>query len=128
MVAQASYGSCLICENPKGGPMEDSTFRPLDDSRDPQIDLELLEDNDIDALHTLGVRTFRKRIWLYSLFNVYHLWQPDELHQLLLGLFKDLLHWLIKFLKTRNVKDQFDNRFTSVPQYPGLQHLSTPFD
>jgi len=27
----------------------------------------------------------------------------------LLGLVKDLLHWLLKYLKSRNVKDQFDN-------------------
>jgi hypothetical protein len=44
-----------------------------------------------------------------------------------LGLVKDLLHWLLKYLKARNVKDQFDNRFTSVPRYPGLQHFSEPF-
>jgi hypothetical protein len=50
------------------------------------------------------------------------------LHQLLLGLVKDLLHWLLKYLKARNVKDQLDHRFTSVPQYPGLQHFSKQFD
>jgi hypothetical protein len=50
------------------------------------------------------------------------------LHQLLLGLVKDLLHWLLKYLKARNVQDQFDNRFTSVPQYPALQHFSKPFE
>jgi hypothetical protein len=50
------------------------------------------------------------------------------MHQLLLGLVKDLLHWLCKYLKVRNVKDQFDNRFTSVPGYPDLQHFSKPFD
>jgi hypothetical protein len=50
------------------------------------------------------------------------------LHQLQLRLVKDLLHWLLKYLKAGNDKDQFDNRFTSVPQYPGLQHFSKPFD
>jgi hypothetical protein len=50
------------------------------------------------------------------------------LHQLLFGLGKDLLHWLLKYLKARKVKDQFDNRFTLVPRYPGLQHFSKPFD
>jgi hypothetical protein len=44
-----------------------------------------------------------------------------------LGLVKDLLHWLLKYLKDRNVKDQFDNPFTLVPQYPGVQHFSKPF-
>jgi hypothetical protein len=50
------------------------------------------------------------------------------LHQLLLSLVKDLLYWLLKYLKARNVKDQFDNRFTSIPQYSGLQHFTKPFD
>jgi hypothetical protein len=36
------------------------------------------------------------------------------------------LHWLLKYLKARNVKNQFDNWFTSVPQYPGLQHFTKP--
>ena len=50
------------------------------------------------------------------------------MHQLLLGLGKDLLHWLLKYLKARNVKNQFDNQFTLVRRYPGLQHFSKPFD
>jgi len=70
----------------------------------------------------------RYQFWQSPLCNVYRLWQPDELHQLLLGIDKDLLHWLLKYLKARNLKDQFDNRFTSVPQYPGLQCFSKPFD
>jgi len=111
-----------MCEIPKGALMGYSTFQPLDNSRDQHIHSKLLEDNDFDALHTLGVRPIRNQLWQYPLCNVYRLWQPDELHQLLLGLVKDLLHWLLKCLKARNVKDQFDNRFTSVPQYPGPQH------
>jgi len=50
------------------------------------------------------------------------------LHQLLPDLVKDLLHWLLNYLKARNVKDQFDNRFTLVPQYPGLQRFSKQFN
>jgi hypothetical protein len=38
------------------------------------------------------------------------------------------LHWLLKYLKARNVKDQFDNQFTSVPQCPGFKRFFTPFD
>jgi len=50
------------------------------------------------------------------------------LHQLLLGLVKDILHWLLKYLKARNVMDQFNNRFTSVLRYPSLQPFFKPFD
>jgi hypothetical protein len=62
-----------------------STFGPLNNSRDLHIYLELLEDNNIDALHTLGVRPRRNQFWQYAICNVYRLWQPDKLHQLLLG-------------------------------------------
>jgi len=128
MVAQVSYGSSPMCEIPKGALMGHSTFRPLDNSRDQHNYPELLEHNNIDALNTLVVRPIRNQFWQYPLCNVYRLWQPDELHLLLLGLVKDLLHWLLKYLKARNVKDQFDNQFTPVPQYPVLQPFSQPFD
>jgi hypothetical protein len=127
MIAQVSYGSCLMCEIPKGATMGHSTFRPLDNSRDQHIYSDLLEDNNIDALHTAGVHPIRNQFCQYPPCNVYRLWQPDELYQLLLGLVKDLLHWLLKYLKARNLKDQFDNQFTSVPRYPSLQHFSKPF-
>jgi hypothetical protein len=128
MVAQLSEGPCPMCEIPEGEPMGHSTVWPLDDSRHQHIWLELLDDNSIDALHTLGVYPIRKQFWQYPLCDVYRLWQPDELHQLLQCWVKDLLQWLLKYLKARQVKVQFDNQFTSVPWYPGLQHSSKWFD
>jgi len=128
MLAQVSSGSCPMCEIPKDAPMGHPAFRPLDNPPDQHVYMELLDETNIDVLHTLGVHPIRNQFWQYPLCNVYRLWQPDELHQLLQGLVKDILHWLLKYLKARNVKDQFDNRFTSVPQYPGLQRFSKPFD
>jgi hypothetical protein len=116
MIAQVSYGSCPTCEIPKGRPMRHSPFRPLDNSRDQHIYSDQLDDNHIDTLDTLGVHTIHTQFWEYLLSNVYRLSQPDELHQLPLGFVRDLLHWLLKNLKARNVKDQFDNGFTWVPQ------------
>jgi len=37
------------------------------------------------------------------------------------------LNWLLKYLKARQVKDQFDNGFISVPRVPGHQHFSKPY-
>jgi len=128
MVAQVSYSSCPMCEIPNGVSMEHSTFWPLDNPQDQHDYMELLDETNNDVLHTLGVHPIRNQFWQYPLFNVYHIWQPDELYPLLLGLVKDLLHWLLKYLNARNVKDQFDNWFTSVPPYPGLQCFSKPFD
>jgi len=103
-------------------------FRPFDNSRDHNIHLELLEERYMDAVYTLGVHLICNQFWQYPFCNVYRLWQPDELHQLLLGLVKDILNWLLKHLKVRQVKDQFDNRFTLVPKYPGFQHFSEMCD
>jgi len=128
MIAQVSYGSCPMCEVPKGAPMGHSTFRALNNSRDLHVYTELLNKTNIDVLHTLHVHPICNQFWQFPLCNVYRLWHPDELHQLLLGLVKDLLHWLLKYLKARNVKDQFDNRFRSVPRYPGVHRFSKPFD
>jgi hypothetical protein len=85
MVTQVSYGSCPMCEIPKGAPMVRSTFRHLDNPRDQHVYLELLDETNINVLHTLGVHPIRNQFWQYHLCNVYRLSQPDELHQLLLG-------------------------------------------
>jgi len=100
----------------------------LDNSRSQHIYLHLLEDNNMDALHTLGVYPMRHQFWQYPHANVYHVRQPDELHQLLLRLVKDLLHWVLKYLTAWNVKNQFDNWFRLVSQYPCLYHFSKPFN
>jgi len=129
MVAQISCGSAgPMCEMHKSAPMGHSTCRPLNNSSDQHMYTELLEDNYIDVLHTLGARPIRNQFWQYPLCIVYRLWQPDELHRLLLGLVKDLLHWLLKYLKARNVKDQFDKQFILAPWSPALQRFSKPFD
>jgi hypothetical protein len=127
MVAQVSYGSCPMCEFPKGALIGYSTIPPLDNTRGQHLYLEYLDETNIDVLHTLGVHPIHNQIWQYPLCNVCRLWQPEELHQLLLGSVKDLLHCLLKYLKARNLKDLFDNHFSSVPRYPGHQCFSKPF-
>jgi len=82
MLAQVSYGCCPMCEIPKGAPMGQSTFRPLDNPRDQHLYSEFLDETNIDVLHTLCVHPIHNQFWQYPLCNVYRLWQPDELHQL----------------------------------------------
>jgi len=124
MIVQLTYGSCPMCEIPKDAPMGHSNCQTLDNSRDQHIFSELLDDTNIDVLHTLRVHPIRNQFWQLPLCNVYQLWQHHELYQLLLRLVKDLLHWLLKYLNTRNFDDQFNNRFRSVPQNPDLQRFS----
>jgi hypothetical protein len=89
MVAQVTYGSCLMCEIPTSEPMGHSTFQQLDNSRVYHNYPELLENNILGAFHTQGIHPIRNQFWQYPLCTVYRLWQRDELHQLLLGLVKD---------------------------------------
>jgi hypothetical protein len=128
MLAQVSYGSCSICESPKGTQMGLSTCQALENSRDWHVDSEFMEDNIIVVLHTLPFLPIHNQFWQFPLCNMYQLWELDELHQLLLDLVKDIFHRLHKYLTTGNVKDQCDNRFTSLPPYPGLQRFSNAFD
>jgi hypothetical protein len=81
-----------MAENPKPAALGHSAVGPLDNSRDPHISSEVLEDSTIDDLHTLGIHEISSQFWQYALCNVYSLWQPDELHQLLLHLVEDLLN------------------------------------
>jgi len=133
-ISRTSHGCssliCLMCNVsiPKGAEIGHSTFRPLDNSREQYAALELLEETNGDILNTPGVHPIRNQFWQYPLCNVYWLCQPDELHRLPLGLVKDILHWLLKYLKSRNVKDEFNNWFTSVGWCQGLQCFSKPFD
>ena len=128
MISTVSYGSCQIWDIGKGAPMVDSTFHPLDTSTDQNDYFKPLDKTNMDDLHTFGVHSFWNRFWQYPLCNVYLHWQPDELHQLLLGWVKDLMHWLLKYLTRSNVKDLYDNQFTSAPQYPYPQYFCIPFD
>jgi len=128
MVAQVSYGSCPVCEIPKGAAMGHSTCRALDNSRDQHVYPELQDKANIDFLHSLCVHPIRNQFWQCPLGNVHQLRHSVEFHQLHLGLVKVSFHWLLKYLKARNVKDQFNDQFTSVPRFPGLQHFSKPFD
>ena len=121
------YGSCPMCEIANCAPMGHSIIESLETSSDQHVYSELLDEANIDLLHTLGVDWIRNQIWRYPPCNVYRLWQPDEFPQLLLGFVQDWLHWLLKYLNARDVKDQFDDWFTWVPRNPAHRRLSKPF-
>jgi len=104
------------------------TFSILHNSRYQEVFSELPDKPISDVAQTLGVYPMQNQFWHYPLCNVYCLSQPDELHQLLLGLVKDLLHWLLKYLKAGDVKNQHDNLFPFAASCPALQLFTKPFD
>jgi hypothetical protein len=75
-----------MCEIHEGAPIGCSTCSALESSRDQHVHSELLDETFIDALLTLLVGPIHNQFWQFPHCNVYQLWQPDELHQQLLGL------------------------------------------
>jgi len=128
MVAQYSSLSSRMCAIFMVRWWEVQHFNHSISSRGQHGYFELLEATHITVLHTLGVHPICNQLWQYPLCNVYQLWQRDEWHQLLLGLVNDLRQCLLINRKARNVKDQFDNWFTSIPCYPGFQFFSVQCD
>ena len=74
-----------------------------------------------------NLRQITNPFWNYPLCDVYRLWQPDTLHQLYLGIVKDLFEWVTEYMNMRALKAEFDAWFTSVPHYPNMLHFSKPF-
>ena len=89
---------------------------------------EHLEENRLDEFKEVHLQLTSNLFWDYPLCNVYRLWQPDALHQLYLGIVKDLFNWLLEYLTDRGLKAEFDAQFTSVPHYPNMLRFSKPFD
>jgi len=73
-----------------------SMYPAVDNSEDQNVYSVFQNETNIDVLHTICVHPIPNQFRQYPLCSVYQLGQPDEIHQLLLGLVKDLLHWLLK--------------------------------
>jgi len=103
-----------MCDIPQVAAMGHSTFWPLDSLRNQLINLELLEDTNMDALYMTGIQNVSNELRQCPPIGVRQFWQPEESSHLLSALVKDLVYDSLKYQKTGNVKDQFDNPFTSI--------------
>ena len=63
----------------------------------------------------------------YPLCDVYRHWQPDTLHQLYLGIVKELFEWVTEYMKMRGLKAEFNAQFKLVPHYPNMLCFSKLF-
>jgi len=90
-----------MCEIRQCAPMGHSTLWLLDYSIDWHIYSKLQEVENIDVLHTLGVHLICNQFWHCPFCNVHQIWQPEELHQMLLASIKDLSHLLLIYLIAR---------------------------
>jgi hypothetical protein len=128
MITKIVGGACPVCEVPKGPEMgHGKGFRNWEPRCTSRYQ-EHLEENRLDEFKEVHLQPTSNLFWDYPLCNVYRLWQPDALHQLYLGIVKDLFNWLLEYLTDRGLKAEFDARFTSVPHYPNMLRFSKPFD
>jgi len=83
IIAQGSQISCVIWTIHNCVPISHPPFPRLNHARCWLICLDLFEETDIDALHTLGVHPIYNQFYQYCLSYTYWLWQSDKFHQLL---------------------------------------------
>ena len=126
-LTQIIGSACPVCEVPKGPAMGHDTQTRKYKPRYRAQYLERLDDC-TDELKAANLRPIANPFWDYPLYDVYQLWQPDTLHQLYLGIVKDLFKWVTEYMKMQGLKAEFDARFTSVPHYPNMLHFSKPLD
>ena len=126
-LAQIIGGACPVCEIPKGPAMGHDQQARKFKLRSAVEYQERLEDY-AGELKQVHLQPIPNLFWDYPLCDVYQLWQPDTLHQLYLGIVKDLFEWVTEYMRTRGMKTEFDARLTSVPHYPKMLRFSKPFD
>ena len=126
-LTQIIGGACPVCEIPKGIAMgHDKQSRKFKPRCVAEYQGRL--DDCADELKQVHLQPMSNLFWDYPLCDVYRLWQPDTLHQLYLGIVKDLFQWVTGYMKIRGMKEEFDARFTSVPHYPNMLRFNKPFD
>ena len=126
-LTQIIGGASPVCEIPKGQAMgHDIQARKF--KLRSSVEYQDRLDDYADELKQVHLQPIPNLFWDYPLCDVYRLWQPDTLHQLYLGIVKDLFEWVTEYMKIRGTKAEFDARFTSVPHYPKMLRFSKPFD
>ena len=83
---------------------------------------------DAQYLASIGLRGVEYPFWRFPLCNVYNHWQPDTLHLLNLGILKMMMDWLVGYLRKRKILDRFNERFKSIPPYPGFQPFKRSYE
>jgi len=117
--------SCAVCEVPVDRLGSDA--KEVHATRDYQkyatIEQHYVNTGDeqnIASLSAVGVKMGRNVFIGLSRVKIPHLFKPDILHNVYLGLFKHLMQWIEDFLKKHDRQELFDEVWKSLPPYPGF--------
>ena len=74
----------------------------------------------ITDLVAVGLKSLANGLWTLPRIQLSEIHKPDLLHNIYLGLLKNLLDWVTSFLKQHCRLDLFDDIWRSMPPYPGF--------
>ena len=74
----------------------------------------------ITDLVAVGLKALFNGLWTLPRTQPSEVHKPDLLHNVYLGLLKNLLDWVTAFLKQHQRLDSFDEIWRSMPPYPGF--------
>ena len=72
----------------------------------------------ITDLAAVGLKSLYNGFWALPRVQLSEIHKPDLLHNVYLGLLKNLLDWITAFLKEHKRLDSFDEIWHSMPPYP----------
>ena len=79
-----------------------------------------LESGDLQCLKDCSLQSEANPLWNFVVCDPYHLWQPDILHLLNLGIVKTMMEWVISYMDDCELLDRFNLRFKLMAPYPGF--------
>ena len=116
-------GFCPVCEIQKDAMGHESGVLCSDNEypRRDKLRYQLsLDSGDLQCLKDCSLQSEANLLWNFVACDPYHLWQPDILHLLNLGIVKTMMEWVIGYMDDRGLLDRFNLRFKSMSPYPGF--------
>src|SRR5437588_10246804 len=77
-----------------------------------------LESGDPQCLRDHYLQSEVNPLWNFAACDPYHLWQPNILHLLNLGIVKTMKEWVISYMGDHGLLYWFNVRFKSMTPYP----------
>ena len=121
VLARLIGGFCPVCEISKDAMGHESGVLCSDNEYPRRAKLRYqcsLESGDLQCLKDCGLQSEANPLWNFAACDPYHLWQPDILHLLNLGIVKTMMERVIGYMDDRGLLDQFNLRFKSMAPYP----------
>ena len=130
VVARLVGGFCPVCEIPKDAMGHEFGILQSDDEyprRDKLKYQGALQFGGPQCLKEFGLQSEVNPLWDFAGCDPYHLWQPDILHLLNLGIVKTMMEWVVGYMEDRGLLGRFNSRFKSVAPYPGFARFKRSY-